>query len=80
MEIPLEYYTERGQQIPGPSWTGDELASMDHDEIEVIQLAMENSRWEQIHVECTRLEREVCRLQDLLLDNDIDPIQDKEDN
>lgn len=72
MEIPLEYYTERGREVPGPSWTADELAAMDDDDIAAVRLAMENSLAQRQAAEVRRLEWEVIRLQDLLADNGID--------
>lgn len=69
---PLEYYTERSREVPSPSWTSDELASMDDDDIAAVRLAMENSVAEQAYAERQRLEREIIRLQDLLADNGID--------
>lgn len=71
-DIPLEWYTERGREVPGPSWTADELACMDDDDIAAVRLAMENSLAQRQAEEVRRLEWEVIRLQDLLADNGID--------
>lgn len=71
-EIPLEWYTERGREVPGPSWTADELACMDDDDIAAVRLAMENSLAERQAAEIQRLEWEIIRLQDILADNGID--------
>lgn len=72
MDIPLEYYTEQGREIPSPSWTADELAAMDDDDIAAVRLAMENSVADRQAAEIRRLEWEIIRLQDLLADNGID--------
>lgn len=72
MDIPLEYYTEQGREIPGPSWTADELAAMDDDDIAAVRLAMENSVAQRQAADIRRLEWEIIRLQDILADNGID--------
>ena len=71
-ELPDHYYTERGRDIPSPSWTGDELAAMDDDDLAAVRLAMDNSVAQQHYAEVRRLEYEIIRLQDLLADNGID--------
>jgi hypothetical protein len=71
-ELPDHYYTERGREIPGPSWSGDEIAAMDDDDLAAVRAAMDNSVAMRHHAEMQRMEREIIRLQDLLADNDID--------
>lgn len=71
-EIPLEYYTERGVQPPGLSFTGADMEQWDDDDREVAKLAMEIDRHDRGRYEITRLEREVIRLQDMLADHGID--------
>lgn len=70
-ELPDHYYTMRERPVPGPSWSSDELASMDDDDLAAVRRAMENSVAERQAYEVMRLEREVIRLQDLLDDNGI---------
>lgn len=70
-ELPDHYYTMRERDVPGPSWTSDELAAMDDDDLASVRLAMENSAAERLVAENQRLERAVIRLQDLLADNGI---------
>ena len=70
-ELPDHYYTMRERDIPSPSWTSDELAAMDDDDIAAVRLAMENSVSERQAAEVMRLVRELERLQDLLADNNI---------
>ena len=70
-DIPLEWYTERGREVPGPSWTSDELACMDDDDIAAVRMAMENSLADSQAAEIRRLEWEIIRLQDMLADNGI---------
>ena len=70
-DIPLEWYTERGREVPGPSWTSDELACMDDDDLAAVRMAMENSLAQSQAAEIRRLEWEVIRLQDMLADNGI---------
>ena len=53
-EIPLEYYTERGWEVPGPSWTSDELAAMDDDDIAAVKLAMERSAADRLYAQYYR--------------------------
>lgn len=77
MDIPIEYYTERGREVPSPSWSADELASMDDDDIAAVRLAMEFSVTERLAAENQRLEREVIRLQDMLWDNGINYEEDQ---
>lgn len=77
MDIPIEYYTERGREVPAPSWTADELACMDDDDIAAVRLAMEFSVTERLAAENQRLEREVIRLQDMLWDNGINYEEDQ---
>ncbi len=77
MDIPIEYYTERGREVPEPSWTADELACMDDDDIAAVRLAMEFSVTERLAAENQRLEREVIRLQDMLWDNGINYEEDQ---
>lgn len=70
-ELPDHYYTMRERDVPGPSWSSDELAAMDDDDVAAVRLAMENSAAERLAAENQRLERAVIRLQDLLADNGI---------
>jgi hypothetical protein len=76
MDIPIEYYTERGREVPGPSWTADELACMDDDDIAAVRAAMENSAAERVAADNRRLEWEITRLQDMLAANGIDYEED----
>lgn len=70
-ELPDHYYTMRERDVPGPSWSSDELAAMDDDDVAAVRLAMENSAAERLAAENRRLEWEIIRLQDLLADNGI---------
>lgn len=47
-DIPIEYYTERGVEPPGLSFTGTDMAEWDDDDRESAKLAMEidmHDRW-----------------------------------
>lgn len=70
-ELPDHYYTMRERPVPGPSWSSDELAAMDDDDLAAVRMAMENSAAERLAAENRRLEWEIIRLQDLLADNGI---------
>ena len=79
-ELPDHYYTLRERDIPSPSWTGDELAAMDDDDLAAVRLAMDNSVAQQHYAEVQRMEREIIRLQDLLADNGIDYEESRHDD
>jgi len=64
MEIPLEWYTERGREIPGPTFYAEDMAEWDDDDREAAMLAMEAS----MHDRILQLEAENQRLRDRLVD------------
>ncbi len=64
MEIPLEWYTERGREIPGLTFTSEDMAEWDDDDREAAMLAMEAS----MHDRILELEAENQRLRDRLVD------------
>lgn len=46
---PLEYYTERGREIPSPTYIpGENFDPYDEDDVAAVKLAMENSMHEQM--------------------------------
>lgn len=63
MDIPIEYYTERGREIPGPSWTGEDMAEWDDDDREAAQAAMDTALYDRV----LELEVENQRLRDRLV-------------
>lgn len=64
MEIPLEWYTERGREIPGLTFDAEDMAEWDDDDREAAMLAMEAS----MHDRILELEAENQRLRDRLVD------------
>ena len=64
MDIPLEWYTEQGREIPGPSWTSEDMNEWYEDDVEAAKAAMEISA----HDRVLQLEAENQRLRDRLVD------------
>jgi hypothetical protein len=57
-DMPLEYYSEREREVPGPSYTSDEMSQWDDDDREAAKHAMDNH----IYMEHQRLQEENARL------------------
>lgn len=58
-DIPMEYYTERGCEVPSNSYcAGVDFDPFDPDEVEIVKLA---SEWDR-HYAMEKLERENARL------------------
>lgn len=62
MDLPIEWYTERGREIPGPAWTSEDMDEWDEDDVAAVRAAMEISAHERI----AQLEDENQRLRDRL--------------
>ena len=70
-DIPLEYYTERGVEPPGLSFTGEDMAEWDDDDRASARLAMEIDMAERDRAEVRRLKNQIAVLQDYI--RSIDP-------
>lgn len=62
-EIPLEYYTERGVEPPGLSFTSEDMAEWDDDDRAAAKLAMEIDMADRDRAEVRRLKAQVAELQ-----------------
>lgn len=72
MDIPLEWYTEQGREIPGPSWTSEDMAEWDDDDVIAVAHAMDESA----HARMRALEQENQRLRDRLADWNADYMEE----
>lgn len=69
--MPIEYYTERGVEPPGLSFTGADMAEWDDDDRAAARLAMEIDMADRDRAEVRRLKAQVAALQDYI--RSIDP-------
>lgn len=58
-EIPLEWYTEQGREVPGPTYHASDMGDWDDNDREAAKAAMDNH----VHAENQRLRAENQRLQ-----------------
>lgn len=65
-DIPLEYYTERGVEPPGLSFTSQDMAEWDEDDHAAARLAMEIDMADRDRAEVRRLKEQVAALQDYI--------------
>lgn len=59
-EIPLEWYTEQGREVPGPTYHASDMGDWDDDDREAAKAAMDNH----VHAENRRLQAENDRLRE----------------